>query len=124
MGNQKIKWKDSYTISYAYTLLAKKIEGTRILGKTWHDDPLSYCEACDSMRAYLIEQQDVEYDDWENAKTTFSNYFRPIKHQDAFDNSAYWWGNPYNNTEQQHNARILAILLFQYMIEQNDVENW
>lgn len=106
---------DTYTVADIFESIAKYIEAGRILKDGGYMDCCSVCEAWNEIAAKLFEDDGGDDDDKDKAFGIFQQYFQP-------DNAThYWWGDPSRNTEEEHNARIMACLLMAYMLRQDDV---
>lgn len=115
-GN-KVEWYSSGDLAEGFYFLAKFIDGARVLGTTGHMEPKSYCEAIEDTKAHIENNIIGSTNDFEQATEWFQVYFRPTKAERGNNPTSYWWGDPKKNTEQEHNARIMAVQLFALMID-------
>lgn len=106
---------DTESVAYIFEEIAKYIEMGRILKGGGYMGCHSVCEAWDDIAEKLFEDAEGDSDDKEMAFRLFRRYFKP--ESDGY----YWWGDPDHNTEEEHNARIMACLFFAAMLRTDSI---
>jgi hypothetical protein len=98
--------------------VAKLVEMSRYAEMTGHTTALGTCDVLtgDGYRQVLSDNFIVSEDDIEKITGGFKRYFAPEPY------TSYWWGDPSHNSDENHEARMLAILMFAHMLREDDVE--
>lgn len=83
-----------------------------------HMNALGTCDVFfnEGFKQNLMDDFSVSEEDVEKMRDGFRRYFAPEPY------TAYWWGNPSRNSDENHEARMLAILMYAHMLRENDVE--
>jgi hypothetical protein len=114
----KVEWEDGGSaLGDVFTDIAKHIDLMHVVRNGGYGNTVSICDAWSNLSERLCDDIGISDDDRDTAWMKFQKLMYP----DQPLTSMYWYGDPDSNTEQEHNARVMACLFFAYMLECEDI---